>query len=165
MKRMLALLLCGAVLLLAACGAREEEAEKDHYYEISDHDGAVLYTVTDGEMLDLLDDLLGTPAEDMEHAGDTEDLEVMYTYSYWQEKTLLAGEDPETDREYEELMRIQVPAEGETLVIQVLPNADALEGLNWLTRETVDIGELLTSTMTVSPETAEALRAPESFIK
>lgn len=165
MKRIFALLLCGAALFLTACGAEEQEVEKNHYYEISDSSGTVLYTVTDGELLDTLDDLLGTPVEDMEHPGDTGAAEVLYTYAYWQEKTLLAGEDPDGEREYEELMRIQVPAEGETLVIQVFPDADALEGLSWLTRETVDIEELLTSAVTVSPETAEALRAPEQFVK
>ena len=85
MKRIFALLLCGAALFLTACGAEEQEAEKNHYYEISDSSGTVLYTVTDGELLDTLDDLLGTPAEDMEHPGDTGDAEALYTYAYWQE--------------------------------------------------------------------------------
>lgn len=161
MKRVFALLLCGAALLLTACGAREE-AEKDYYYEVLDSTGAALYTVKDGTLADTLDGLLGTSAEDMAASEAAEDIEPLYTYAYWQEETLLAGEDPDRERDYEELMRILVPAEGETVVIQVLPGVEDLEGLNWLA-ETVDFDDLLTSVVTVSPETAETLRDPVRF--
>lgn len=155
MKRMLAALLC--LPLLTACGG-ETGSEKEHYYEVLDSTGAALYTVTDGRLMETLDGLLGTPAEEMEPA---EDMEPLYTYVYWQEKTLLAGEDPEAEREYEELIHILVPAKGETLLVQVFPGVDAQESLNQLTKGTVDIGELLTSAVTVSPETADLLRTPE----
>lgn len=162
MKRLFALLLCGAALLLTACGAGKE-AEKDHYYEVLDSAGAVLYTVKDGELAETLDGLLGTSSEDMDAAGDAGDVEPLYTYAYWQEMTLLAGEDPEAEREYQELIRVLVPAEGEELVIQVFPDTAALEGLNQLTRDTVDIASLLSSVVTVSPETAEMLRDPGRY--
>lgn len=162
MKRLFALLLCGAALLLTACGAGEE-AEKDHYYEVLDSAGAVLYTVKDGELAETLDGLLGTSSEDMDAAGDAGNVEPLYTYAYWQERTLLAGEDPEAEREYQELIRVLVPAEGEELVIQVFPDTAALEGLNQLTRDTVDIASLLSSVVTVSPETAEMLRDPGRY--
>lgn len=162
MKRLFALLLCGAALLLTACGAGKE-AEKDHYYEVLDSAGAVLYTVKDGELAETLDSLLGTSSEDMDAAGDAGDVEPLYTYAYWQERTLLAGEDPEAEREYQELIRVLVPAEGEELVIQVFPDTAALEGLNQLTRDTVDIASLLSSVVTVSPETAEMLRDPGRY--
>nr|WP_325297863.1 hypothetical protein [uncultured Dysosmobacter sp.] len=162
MKRLFALLLCGAALLLTACGAGKE-AEKDHYYEVLDSAGAVLYTVKDGELAETLDGLLGTSSEDMDAAGDAGDVEPLYTYAYWQERTLLAGEDPEAEREYQELIRVLVPAEGEELVIQVFPDTAALEGLNQLTRDTVDIASLLSSVVTVSPETAEMLRDPGRY--
>lgn len=162
MKRLFALLLCGAALLLTACGAGKE-AEKDHYYEVLDSAGAVLYTVKDGELAETLDGLLGTSSEDMDAAGDAGNVEPLYTYAYWQERTLLAGEDPEAEREYQELIRVLVPAEGEELVIQVFPDTAALEGLNQLTRDTVDIASLLSSVVTVSPETAEMLRDPGRY--
>lgn len=162
MKRLFALLLCGAALLLTACGAGKE-AEKDHYYEVLDSAGAVLYTVKDGELAETLDSLLGTSSEDMDAAGDAGDVEPLYTYAYWQERTLLAGKDPEAEREYQELIRVLVPAEGEELVIQVFPDTAALEGLNQLTRDTVDIASLLSSVVTVSPETAEMLRDPGRY--
>lgn len=164
MKRICSALLCLAVLLLTACGAENQDEKKEHYYEVLDSAGEVLYTERDGELVDTLDSLLGTPVEEMEHSQAGEDINPLYTYVYWQEKTLLAGEDPEEEREYEELIHVLVPAEGETLVIQVFPNVDGLKNLNWLTKETVDMEELLRSAVTVSPETAEALRDPARFV-
>lgn len=164
MRRIFVLLLCGAALLLTACGAGEEAA-KDHYYEVLDSTGAALFTVEDGELAETLDGLLGTPAEDMDTTGPAGDTEPLYTYAYWQEKTLLAGEAPDAEREYEELMRILVPAEGEEIVVQVFPDAAALEGLNQLTKDTVDIESLLSAVVTVSPETAELLRNPGQLME
>lgn len=162
MKRIFALLLCG-VMLLTACGGERQETEKDHYYQVLDSAGAVLCTVTDGPLFDTLDDLLGTSLEDVEQDENAGDIEPLYTYVYCQEKTLLAGEDPDGERDYEELMQILVPAEGETVEIGVVPNADSLGELSWLT-EAVDIEELLRSVVTVSPEMAESLRDPARFV-
>lgn len=164
MKRMLALVLCG-VMLLTACGGERQEVEKDHLYQVLDSTGAVLCTVTDGPLFETLDDLLGMPAEDMEQAETAGDIEPLYTYVYCQEKTLLAGEDPDGERDYEELMQIFVPAEGNTIAVQVLPDMDelhAVDGLDWLT-EAVNLGDLLTSAVTVPSETMEILRSPESL--
>lgn len=164
MKRVFVLLLCG-VMLLTACGGERQETEKGHYYQILDSAGAVLCTVMDGPLFDTLDDLLGTPLEDVEQDENTGDIEPLYTYVYCQEKTLLAGENPDGERDYEELMQILVPAEGNTIAIQVLPGMDALDAvdsLGWLT-EVVDLGDLLTSAVTVSSETAEALRTPKQL--
>lgn len=162
MKRAFALLLCGVTLLLTACGGERQAVEKEHCYQVLDSTGAALCTVTDGPLFDTLDGLLGTPAEDMDQAEAAGDMEPLYTYVYCQEKTPLAGEDPDGERDYEELMQILVPAEGTAIAIQVLPDMDALDavdGLGWLT-EAVDLGALLTSAVTVPPETMEALRSP-----
>lgn len=161
MKRICAALLCLTALLLTACGGENEQAEKDHYYEVLDSAGTVLYTVEDGGLADILDGLLGEPLENMEDSGDAEDVTPLYTYVYCQERTLLAGEDPDKERDHGELMRVLVPAEGETVVIQALPGVEAPD---WLT-EAVDLEDLLTSTAEVSPETAEALRSPERFVE
>ena len=157
-------MLCGTALLLTACGAQEDGAEKEHYYEVLDSTGAVLYTVEDGTLTEAFDGLLGTPAEDMELSEAGADIEPLYTYAYWQEKTLLAGEDPDGEREYEELMRVLVPAEGENLVIQVLPDVDTLEGLGGVA-EALELDELLTFTVTAPEDTVKALRRAEYFIK
>lgn len=165
MRRTFALLLCGVMLLLTACGGERQAAEKNHRYEVLDSTGAVLCTVTDGPLFDTLDDLLGTPAEDMEQDETAGDMEPLYTYVYCQEKTLLAGEDPDGERDYAELIQILVPAEGTTIAVQVLPDMDALDaadGLDWLT-EAVDLEALLTSAVTVPPETMETLRSPNQL--
>lgn len=159
MKRICAALLCLTALLLTACGGENGQAEKDRYYEVLDSAGTVLYTVEDGGLADVLDGLLGEPLENMENSGAAEDVTPLYTYVYCQERTLLAGEDPDKERDHGELMRVLVPAEGETVVIQALPGAKAPD---WLA-EAVDLEDLLTSTAEVSPETAEALRSPERF--
>lgn len=159
MKRICAALLCLAALFLAACGGEEEKAGKEHCYEALDSTGTVLYTVKDGGMIDVLDDLLGGFLEDMEPSGAAGDVVPLYTYVYCQEKALLAGEGPDKERDYEELMYVLVPAEGETLAIQVLPGVEALD---WLAGA-VGLESLTASVVTVSPETAETLRDPGQF--
>ena len=166
-KAALRLLLCAlSLILLTGCGTKEagEAVEKDYYYEVLDSSGTALYTVGDGQLMDALDTLLGTPMEDTEPSGGAGDIEALYTYVYWQEKTLLAGEGPAQEREYEELLHTLVPAEGDTVVIQVLPGLEDLEGASWLT-DTVDLEELLTSQTAVSPEVLEVLRNPARFVE
>ena len=89
------------------------------------------------------------------HAGDP-----LYTYVYWQETTLHAGEDPDAEREYLEVFRTQVRSDSNAVTTEVL--SDTLEGVG----DAINIeglGGLLTFSAEVSQETADALRDPGQF--
>ncbi len=163
MKRVFALLLCGAALLLTACGG--EEKSKDHYYEILDSIGNDSNIIDDAKLVKEIDGLLEEPLEaaDDETSGE-EPVEPLWIYICWQEKTLLAGQDPDAEREYEEILRVSVPDAGNELTIQVLPNVDELDGLGGLA-EALELNELLTFTVTAPEDTVENLRNAEYFIK
>ena len=166
MKR--SLLAAGALSLLlfalTACGvpAADDpagEAEKDHYYQILDAAGRELYTVTDDSAVAEIDALIGEAGGENAAHGGAEG-EPLYTYVYWQEATIHAGEDPEAEREYLEVFRAQVRSDSNEVTTEVLP--DAMEALgDWTGVEGLD--GLLTFTAEVSPETADALRDPARF--
>ena len=137
----------------------ENGAEKDHYWKIldvSDEEAAIVEvgTVTDPEQVKAIDDLLSDDGS----WGDrlTEDPgDPAYSYVYCQQETLKAGQKEE-DREYEELVRFTVSAEKDVVTLVILE--DLPSPLN------VDLGDLLTFTMAVPAETAEALRNPGQFL-
>ena len=163
MKR--SLLAAGALSLLlfalTACGVPAAGdpaggAEKDHYYQILDADGQELYTVTDDDAVAEIDALIGEAGgENAAHGGAEGD--PLYTYAYWQETTLHAGEDPEAEREYLEVFRTHVYADSDAVTTEVL--SDVLEEVGEFIR-VQDLGGLLTFTAEVSRETADALRDP-----
>ena len=163
MKR--SLLAAGVLSLLlftlAACGgpAADDpagEVEKDHYYQILDAAGQELYTVTDDDAVAEIDALINEAGgENAAHGGAEGD--PLYTYVYWQETTLHAGEDPEAEREYLEVFCTHVYADSDAITTEVL--SDALEEVGELIRVR-DLGSLLTFTAEVSRETADALRDP-----
>ena len=138
----------------------ENGVEKDHYWKIldvSDEEAAIVEvgTVTDPEQVKALDDLLSDDGSQ----GDrlTEDPgDPAYSYVYCQRETLKAGQKEE-DREYEELVRFTVSAEKDVVTLVILEDLPSL--LN------VDLGDLLTFTMAVPAETAEALRNPGQFLE
>ena len=166
MKR--SLLAAGALSLLlfalTACGVPAAGdpaggAEKDHYYQILDADGQELYTVTDDDAVAEIDALIGEAGgENAAHGGAEGD--PLYTYAYWQETTLHAGEDPEAERAYLEVFRTHVYADGDAVTTEVL--SDVLEEVGEFIRVR-DLGGLLTFTAEVSRETADALRDPAQF--
>lgn len=133
----------------------ENGAEKDHYWKILDSEGRETGTVADEELVKVLDDLL---SDDSSQEGRlTEDPgDGAYSYVYCQQETRKAGQKEE-DREYEELMRFTVSASEDTVTMEILENLPSL--LN------VDLGDLLTFTMAVPAETAEALRDPGRFLE
>lgn len=137
----------------------ETGAEKDHCWKIqdvSDQEAAMVEvgTVTDPEQVKAIDDLLsgdgwleGRPAED---PGDP-----AYSYVYCQQETLKAGQKEE-DREYKELVRFTVSGSEDAVTMVILEDMPTLLH--------VDLGDLLTFTMAVPAETAEALRDPARFL-
>ena len=137
----------------------ENGAEKDHYWKIldvSDEEAAIVEVgaVTDEENIKALDDLFSDDGtwglRDVEDPGDP-----AYSYVYCQQETLKAGQAAE-DREYEELIRFTVSASEDVVTMVIL--ADLPSVLN------VDLGDVLTFTMAVPAETAEALRNPGQFL-
>ena len=97
MKRHIIPCILALTLLLTACGGGQnadvaaQEAGKDHYYQILDADGRELYTVTDDTAVAELDARINeVGGENAAHGGAEGD--PLYTYVYWQETTLHAGE-------------------------------------------------------------------------
>lgn len=138
----------------------ENGVEKDHYWKIldvSDEEATIVEvgTVTDPEQVKALDDLLSDDGSQ----GDrlTEDpVDPAYSYVYCQQETLKAGQKEE-DREYEDLVRFTVSASEDTVTLVILEDLPSL--LN------VDLGDILTFTIAVPAETAEALRNPGRFLE
>jgi len=135
---------------------RDEDSGKRHYYEVLDSQGKTLYTIDSGKGVEAVDDVLEEPLEGLE-ALSAEAGEPLYTYVFWQERTLLAGEDPAAERGYQALLRCAVPAEGNVLGVEVtLPEeADPPE---WL-----ELDGLLSFGVELSDGAMEALRDPAQF--
>lgn len=131
----------------------EDGVEKDHYWRVLDAEGGEVGTVTDPEQVKALDGLLSDDGHDgdrlAEDPGDP-----AYSYVYCQQETLKAGQRPE-DREYRELVRFTVSASEDVVTLSILEDLPSLPH--------VDLGDLLTFTLKVPPETAEALRDPARF--
>ena len=131
----------------------ENGVEKDHYWKILDSEGWETGTVTDGEQVKTLDDLLsdddGWGVPTAEDPGQPS-----YSYIYCQQETLKAWQKEE-DREYEELVRFTVSADADIVTLVILEDLPSLLG--------VDVGDFLTFTVAVPAETAEALRDPARF--
>ena len=136
-----------------------EEAVKDHYYQILDAAGKELYTVTDSGAVAEIDALINKAGGENADHGNAEG-DPLYTYVYWQETTLHAGEDPDAEREYLEVFRTQVRQGSNAVTTEVL--SDTLEGVGSFVG-VEGLGGLLTFTAEVPQETADALRDPAQF--
>ena len=132
MKRHIIPCILSLTLLLTACGGEQaaadtaEEAVKDHYYQILDAAGKELYTVTDSGAVAEIDALINKAGGENADHGNAEG-DPLYTYVYWQETTLHAGEDPDAEREYLEVFRTQVRQGSNAVTTEVL--SDTLEGV------------------------------------
>ena len=165
MKRHIIPCILSLTLLLTACGGEQaaadtaEEAVKDHYYQILDAAGKELYTVTDSGAVAEIDALINKAGGENADHGNAEG-DPLYTYVYWQETTLHAGEDPDAEREYLEVFRTQVRQGSNAVTTEVL--SDTLEGVGSFVG-VEGLGGLLTFTAEVPRETADALRGPAQF--
>lgn len=187
MKHLLRTSLCAlSLVLLTACGAGitapdgeelqdawdrawsvlEEDLEKEnlpdgskrHCYQILNSDGEELYTVTDETQVAALDGLLGNAGEELRENPVFEDgEEIACVYVYRQEKTLLAGEDPQREREYEEVIRFTVCRDQDLITVQCLKGLEGLEPAG------IRLEDFLTFTISVPAETMESLRNPAQF--
>lgn len=134
------------------------EGAKDHYYQVLSGDGSLLHTVSSGEALDRLDDLL--------YGGDIWEVSAQTqepgapacTYVCYMERTLLAGETQDAGQAYHEIIRFTVAKDRDTVTVRILSELGGVELLPWLNLE-----DLLTFSVSVSTETAEALRNPDQF--
>lgn len=176
MKKHFAPLLCAAALLLTGCAAPrdlEDAAEdledraagleetpealddnwsaKTHYWQVLDGAGQEVRTIDCEEAVRRVDGLLEGDT-DWAEAGAVEGKAALYTYVMMQQKTLLAGQEPQEEREHEEVLRLTVYEDTDALSMTVLRDlGDTLpEGL----------GDLLTFHLQAPPETAAALRDP-----
>ena len=137
----------------AAWDSRDEDG-KDHYWKVLDAEGQELGTVTDPEQVEALDDLLSTDShQETRMAEDPGDPACCYVYC--QQETLKAGQKAE-DRKYENLGRFSISESEDVVTMEILEDLPSL--LN------VDLGDLLTFTVTIPAETAETLRDPSQFL-
>lgn len=129
--------------------------EKDHRWRVLDAEGKELFTVTDEETVEDLDGLLRGDGWDRLAEAPSDPA---YTYVYNQEKTLLAGRDPDEEREYEDLMTFTVSASEDVVTLTILDDLVDLPA-----SELIDLSGVLIHSVAVPPETAEALRDPDQF--
>lgn len=139
-----------------AWSSRDEDGmEKDHYWRVLDANGGEVGTVTDPEQVKAVDALLSDDGQQgdrlAEDPGDP-----AYSYVYCQQETLKAGQKNE-DRKYVELVRFTVSASEDAVTLVILEDLPSLLH--------ADLGDLLTFTMKIPAETAEALRDPAQFLE
>ncbi len=143
--------LAACLLLLASCGKSPPEASsepdtKQSKAEVySAQDNVLLKTITDQELLSDLNDFSGWDGEE----DPPEDLTPEYTLLVYQEKTLLAGQDPDEEREYELIETLTTYQDSRYITVAISP--DAVNGM--------DLPEdLLTFCFKMPEETAGRLR-------
>ena len=135
----------------------DDWSAKAHRWQILDAQGEEVLIISSEDGVAAIDALL---QDDGWAYASGESGEALYTYVFWQQKTLLAGQTADAEREYEELIRFTVPAEGEVVTMKVLP-----QSLSGMEIAGLDLDDLLTVSGKVPAETAEALRNPDQWGK
>ncbi|MCI9121475.1 MAG: hypothetical protein HFG00_08130 [Oscillibacter sp.] len=133
-----------------------DNENKAHYWKITGGEDQEIGTVTDEEQVAAIDDLLSDDGQNWGRRPVQDAGEPAYSYIFCQEKTLLAGQDPSEEREYQELVRFAVSASEDAVTLYILEDLTVLPG--------VDLGGLLTFAIDIPAETAEALRNPSVFL-
>lgn len=131
---------------------------KDHRWEVQDAGGKTLYTIDSDKAVKTIDDLLSDEEGNDWRFTDEDSGGATCSYVYCQEKTLLAGQDPEEEREYENLMRFTVSKEKDMVTMTILEDMEEIALIPGMEN-------LLTFSATIPEETAETLRNPEQFTK
>lgn len=131
---------------------------KEHRWKVLDANGKEISTVTDKEKVKVkeLDDVLCR--DDIWESLEESSGDPAYTYVYSQEKTLLAGQDPDAEREYEDLLAFTVSASEDVVTLRILGGLGELSLLPG-----VELEDVLTFPVSVPADTAEALRNPMSL--
>jgi len=124
MKKIL-LGLAACLLLLASCGkSPSESASKADTKQLkaevySAQDNTLLKTITDQELLSDLNDFSDWDGGD----SPSEGLAPEYTLLVYQEKTLLAGQDPDAEREYELIETLTTYQDSRYMTAAISPDA------------------------------------------
>lgn len=134
----------------------DSDHAKDHRWEVQDANGKTLYTIDADKAVKTIDDLLSDEDGKDWKFTDEDPGGAACSYIYCQEKTLLAGQDPEEEREYENLMRFTVSKEKDMVTMTILEDMEEIALIPGLEN-------LLTFSAAIPAETAETLRNPEQF--
>lgn len=119
MKKALLLLLAGAVMACTGCAHTAAEEPKACKVEVYSDGGELLRTIDDQETVGLL-----TPTEDwLDTEAPQPEPAAQYELVVWQEKTLLAGEDPEGEREYEVILNLTLYQDSPLVKAAISPQA------------------------------------------
>jgi len=138
---------------------RFSDEGKVHRWRVLDAEGQELATVSDEKQVEALDELLLCDDDTWDQlAKEPGDPGVCYVYS--QEKTLLAGQDSDEEREYEDLMTFTVSETEDVVTVRIL---GGLEELSLVPG--VEMEDVLTFFVAVPSVTAETLRDPEHLSK
>lgn len=170
--------------------------EKKHIWKILDDQKQEIGQITDANTIEKLDQLLNCDEDYDENqwsrsAGEASEQpdDPLYTYVYCQQRTLFAGESPDTEREYEELIRFTISASENIITEQIddqslkdaanhLPEglSESLpeglpEDLSKILSESLsgisqmDLSELLKISIIIPEDDAAALREPSQFLE
>lgn len=135
----------------------DDWSAKSHYWQVLDGEGREVCVIQGEESVQRVDDLVQDDME-WEQASSVDGETPLYIYVFMQQKTLLAGQDPEAEREYEEVLRFTVYEGTDVMSMTVL------EGLgSRLPSSVIDWEDILTIHVKPPAEIAEALRDPARF--
>ena len=135
----------------------DDWSAKGHYWQVLDAGGQEVLVINAEEAVQRVDDLVNGGME-WKQASSVEGEKALYTYVFMQQKTLLAGQDPDAEREYEEVLRFTVYEDTDVMSMTVLESLG-----DYLPSSVVDWEDLLTIHAKAPAETAEALRDPARF--